>query len=73
VFGLHLPRISWGGPVALTASVQNKAITLALLNNPFAFGSGHKVNLPSMLLLAGSPPTLSTVWEHPSIGIDHVS
>ncbi len=43
------------------------------MEKPYAFADGHRVNMPSMLLLAGSSRTLSTVWQSPSVGIDHVT
>lgn len=73
VFGLHVPWISFGGPVSVTASVANKGNTLALLNDQKISAAGSKVNLPSMLMLSGTSRTVVTVWQHPGYGIDHVS
>jgi hypothetical protein len=73
VFGLHVPWISFGGPISITASVADKGNTLALLNDQRISAAGSKVNLPSMLMLSGGSRTVVTVWQHPSYGIDHVS
>jgi hypothetical protein len=73
VFGLHIPWISFGGPIPVTASASNRGNALALINNPYAFGSGHRINLPSMLLLAGTSRTLQTQWTSPEVGYDTVT
>jgi hypothetical protein len=73
VFGLSLPWISFGGPISLTATVANPGNTLALINKPYAYGSGHRINLPSMLLLAGASRTLQTEWTSAGLGYDTVS
>jgi hypothetical protein len=74
VFGLHAPAISWGGPITVTATVQNKGNSYALLNRQSATAGSSKILLPSALVLAGGSRTLTGVQASPPfIGIETVT
>jgi hypothetical protein len=72
-YSLSAPSISWGGPVTLGATVKATGNTYVYVHNASALAGGQKVRLPDVVALAGSTRTVTTVWEHPGIGIDHVS
>lgn len=71
IFGLHLPSISWGGPVAMTATVKATGNDYVYVHDSRATVGGNSVKVPNALTLAGSQRTLTSRFT-PSIGIDHV-
>jgi hypothetical protein len=71
-FALHLPSISWGGPVLLTATVKATGNSYVFLHSEHATDGGKAIKLPNALTLAGAQRTLSASFT-PGVGLDHVS
>lgn len=72
-YSLSAPSISWGGPVTLAATVKATGNTYVYVHNASALAGGQKVRLPNVVALAGSTRTITSVWEHPGSGIDHIT
>lgn len=72
-YSLSAPSISWGWPVTLAATVKATGNTYVYVHNASALAGGQKVRLPNVVALAGSTRTITSVWEHPGLGIDHVT
>jgi hypothetical protein len=70
-YGLHLPSISWGGPVTMTATVRATGNDYVYLHGSRATEGGKAIKLPDAVTLAGSERTLTASFT-PGYGIDHV-
>lgn len=73
-YGLHAPALSWGGPITVTGTVQNKGNVYTLLSNEGPSIGGSKVMFPGALVLGGNSRTLTTTWQRPPmIGYETVT
>lgn len=58
-YSLHLPSISWGGPVTLAATVRATGNTYVFVHNEHATEGALAIRLPNALTLAGTQRTIS--------------